>query len=295
MSNKHDKEQRRKRKLRERDGAKQRTAIVRDGEKRTVVQQHGPKGYDVQMIRDFLDHLLLEVRTQHYENLKLLTALGATDDLSTARKVTEEVSQKIVAQFVPYQQRYQSALIACNVIDRTNASDAEARAVTLAVAKAGLARRDEQIGHLEALKDLFDEALACARLPFGEDQHGRLVSPHVVHKVRELADRAFLSQLPSYEELLPLFRDHLLATDRGTDWLKNHDRAVPILASNPAFEQHLILYGAETVRRRKELGQGTVSARILTISSYPELQFVIAAIQKFVGVPSTDGSAWKDL
>ena len=47
MSNKHDKDQRRKKKLREREEAKKRrTAIIRDGEKRTVyelqVDEAGP-------------------------------------------------------------------------------------------------------------------------------------------------------------------------------------------------------------------------------------------------------------
>ena len=46
MSNKHDKEQRRKKKLRERgQGEKARTAVIRDGEKRTVIQQGSAKGY----------------------------------------------------------------------------------------------------------------------------------------------------------------------------------------------------------------------------------------------------------
>jgi hypothetical protein len=31
------------------------------------------------------------------------------------------------------------------------------------------------------------------------------------------------------------------------------------------------------------------------VNSFNELQFVIAAVAKFVGVPSTDGEPWKDL
>jgi len=57
MSDKHDKEQRRKRKVLKRDDAKPHAVTVRDGEKRTAVQQGTTQGYDVQMIRDFLKHL----------------------------------------------------------------------------------------------------------------------------------------------------------------------------------------------------------------------------------------------
>lgn len=61
MSNKPDKDQRRKKKLHEREKAKKRrTAIIRDGEKRIVIQHGSTKGYDIGMVRDFLDHLLLE-------------------------------------------------------------------------------------------------------------------------------------------------------------------------------------------------------------------------------------------
>ena len=34
---------------------------------------------------------------------------------------------------------------------------------------------------------------------------------------------------------------------------------------------------------------------VFEVGSYSELQFVIAAIAKFVGVRSTDGTPWQDL
>jgi hypothetical protein len=35
--------------------------------------------------------------------------------------------------------------------------------------------------------------------------------------------------------------------------------------------------------------------RPIPVNSFSELRFVIAAVAKFVGVPSTDGGQWKDL
>ena len=45
---------------------KKRRAVQIDGNRRTHFEAIGPAGYDVEMIRDFLDHLLLELRTQHF-------------------------------------------------------------------------------------------------------------------------------------------------------------------------------------------------------------------------------------
>jgi hypothetical protein len=200
MSDKHDKEQRRKKKLREREQTKKsRTAIIRDGEKRIVIRQGSTKGYDVQMIRDFLDHLLLELRVQHFENLKLLKALRTTDDLATAMKVTEETSRKLIDQLGVYQKRYQSSLITSDVIDGSNTTEAELKAVMTVVMEGMSAKRDRQIGHLEALQDLIDEALFCARHPLGVDQKGNLIMPTAVHEAREILDQDLPDQLPTNE------------------------------------------------------------------------------------------------
>ena len=145
-----------------------------------------------------------------------------------------------------------------------------------------------QIGHLEALQDLFAEALRCARHPFGIDKDGNPMQPQVVYSVRDLADQAFLSKLPTYEELLPIFSDHLFATEEGIDILRKHDHSTIILAANDAYDKHLVLFGAELVNSNEK-------AMVVRVSSFSELQFAIAAIRKFVGIPSTDGSPWKDM
>lgn len=295
MSNKHDKDQRRKKKLHEREAKKRRTAIIRDGEKRTVIQQGNTKGYDIEMIRDFLDHLLLELRVQYYENQKLLKALGATDDINTAMKVTEEISEKLVKQLQPYQEKYQAALIAANVVDGTSASETESKGVMTAILMGMQAKRDEQLGHLEALQDLFKEALHCARLPFGIDKEGNPIQAQVVHSVRELADQAYVAELPTYEELLPLFNDHVFATEEGVKALREHDRSAVIAAANDAYDRPLVLYGADLIDQQKKEGKTSVKSVVFPVGNFSELQFIIAAIAKFVGVPSTDGGPWKDL
>ena len=167
---------------------KQRAAV-----KRTVVEQGNSKRYDVEMIRDFLDHLLLELRVHHFELLKNLKNYSTTDDLDTLAKMMEnQTSVSLVEQFLPFQKKYQSALIRVNAYDKKNASDAEVKAVITTVTKRTLANRDKQIGNLEALKDLFDEALECAKMQFGTDQDGNTVQPIMLYIVRKIADNAGL-------------------------------------------------------------------------------------------------------
>lgn len=235
------------------------------------------------------------MRVQHYENQKLLKALGAADDIKTAMKVTEDISEKLVKQLQPYHEKYEAALIAANVVDGNKASEAEAKGVMKAILMGMQAKRDEQIGHLEALQDLFKEALHCARLPFGVDKDGTPIQAQVVHSVRELADQAFLSELPKYEDLLPLFSDHRFATEEGIKTLREHDRTILIVAENGRYDTPLVLYGAELIEKAEKAGKAEMKVRAFPVESYSELQFTIAAIAKFVGVPSTDGGPWKDL
>ncbi len=296
MSKKNEKEQRRKKKLREREPAKKpRTAIIHEGGERTVIRQGNTKGYDVEMIRDFLDHLLLELRVQHYEHQKLLKTLGATDDLGATTRAMETISEPLAQQFVKFQTKYQTALTVSNSVDAANASDAEAKGVTTFVVESLMAKRDEQIGHLEALKELFEESLQCAKIPFGVDRYGNPIQPRRVFNVREMSDKAFVASLPTYEELLPLFGSHDFASEEGVRFLKNHDRKVPIVATGGDENVSVALYGADIVERLKKAGQDSTPAVTVTVSSYSELQFVIAAIAKFVGVPSTSAECWHHL
>ena len=111
---------------------KRRAAIIRNGEKKIVVEQGNTKGYNLLEIRDFLDQLLLELRAQHYENQNILKALKATDDLQSAIKSGQEVSEKLVKQLSTYFTRYQAVLIESHFFDHTNTTDAEQKVIMTA-------------------------------------------------------------------------------------------------------------------------------------------------------------------
>lgn len=178
----------RKKRLAKKAAVARRVAFQRDGRSGHVVAQNSTKGYNVAMIRDFLDHLLLEVRVQHKENVLMLRKLQSSNDLASSIKVANEPSPAEIEQFIKYQSQYESALIEANAFNDENATMAETTEVIRAVMEKNKERRDEQIGHLEALQELFDEALACAKLPFGFDRDGNRIQPCVVRNVRELID-----------------------------------------------------------------------------------------------------------
>ena len=97
------------------------------------------------------------------------------------------------------------------------------------------------------------------------------------------------------EELLPLFSDHLLATEEGVRSLREHDRSIIIVATNDAYDKQLVLYGADLIEQQRKAGKTDWQVRPIPVNSFIELQFVIAAVAKFVGVPSTDDVQCKDL
>ena len=186
MSKKSNDDRKRRKKLQRREQiSKRRTAVQRDGDKRMVIQQGSDKGYNVEMIRDFLEQLLWEVRLQHFENVKSLRALDATQDLEGAFKAATETSATGVEQLVKFHKHYASGLVFNNYIDGRNASEAETTEYVKEFLKVNIQRRDEQVGHLEALQKLFEEALQCAKMPFGVDQEGHYIMPQIVHQVRE--------------------------------------------------------------------------------------------------------------
>jgi hypothetical protein len=148
------------------------------------------KGYDVEMIRDFLENLLLEVRVQHYENLTGLKMMEKHGDAEILREADNEiVSPALVEQLHKYGKKYQTQLTFADVIDRENATQTEINIVTEAFLGAATQKRDEQLGHLEALQELFDEALMCAKVPFGALSDGNVCRPTRVFCVREWIDQ----------------------------------------------------------------------------------------------------------
>jgi len=290
---KDSKNQRRRQKLREREQAKkQRTVVIRDGEKRTVLVQAA--GYDVDMVRDFLDQLLVELRSYHYENVKILRSLKAGENPTEAITQLTTTPTILDDQFIKIDSKYMTSLLPITTADVRNATESEVKEVMTAILEGEVKRKDEMIGHLEALQPLLADVFSCAKMPSGFDQHGNHVQPRRVYNIREIVDQARASALPKYEELLPLFSDHPFATEEGIALLKRHDRSHVILATNDVYPDPLVLFGDDIAEKHRRAGTSVMAVRI-QVSSFSELQFVIAAIHKVVGMPSTDGTPWKDL
>lgn len=167
-----------------------RVARQKQGNRTDVFQHRNAKGYDVPMIRDFLEQLLLEVRVQHYENLQSLALLRKHGDVGAMCQAADKsISPALVEQLQQYLRKYETQLIYGDAVDGENASQVEINEVTEAFIHEMTVFRDEQIGHLDALQELFDESLTCAKLPFGISRDGHFCSPNRVLKVREWIDQ----------------------------------------------------------------------------------------------------------
>jgi hypothetical protein len=105
-------------------------------------------GYDVDMIRDFLEQLLWEVRIEQFE--------------STAPPGV--VNPELAEQSEKYLRKYGVALQVDTCIDGDGATEAQRRRAEEHWREAQANLTAEQVGHLEALRELFEEALECAAL-----------------------------------------------------------------------------------------------------------------------------------
>jgi hypothetical protein len=107
------------------------------------------KGYDVPMIRDFLEHLLWEVRLNLYENA---AKPGA-------------INQELVDKLSVYQGRYgRVTLLATNQIDTGGETKERIRQAVANFREFMRLTREGQIRQLEALQRLFSEAFGCAEM-----------------------------------------------------------------------------------------------------------------------------------
>jgi len=163
--------------------------LMNDGTK-LVVEHPTTKGYDVQMIQDFLDHLLIELRVQLWENVVTLRKLDETGDLSVALQAQKEPIEGIDEQLVHYVAKYETALIYASAFDFDGVPDELIPVITKKFMSSRIKQRDEQLGHLEALSDLFDEALQCAKLPFGKTEDGKLIQPMLKIKATDFLEFA---------------------------------------------------------------------------------------------------------
>ncbi|HID78440.1 MAG TPA: hypothetical protein EYP56_20925 [Planctomycetaceae bacterium] len=125
-----------------------------------------PRPYDVEMIRDFLDHLLLEVRHQYQEYWQ------RARDPDSQRQADPQLTR----QLATYEQKYASRLVEWHAVDPRGASPEEVRRAVQVLSVRLARRRREQLRHLEALGELFDEALACVLVSRGSSP-GKVIRP----------------------------------------------------------------------------------------------------------------------
>ena len=112
-----------------------------------------PKGYDTEQIRDFLHHLLLEVRLHRHE---LEHGPG-----SVTREMAEAVGY--------YAEEYSPALLPTIAIDPDSGTGAECREAVEVMRARELERLTAAEAHLEALLPLVEEALEVVRT--GQAEH----------------------------------------------------------------------------------------------------------------------------
>ena len=142
-----------------------------------------PRRYNLEMIRDFLDHLLLELRVQHYELNQTLRRFGFAGTLGEAANYA--ISPELTEKLNKYIEKYPCFLLARTVFYTEGATEQETAEVSKSVIRSKSDMRDQQIGHLEALKKLFQEALKCAQMPTGVAPDGSADQPTQVVKVTE--------------------------------------------------------------------------------------------------------------
>ena len=103
------------------------------------------KRYDVEMIRDFLEHLAWEVRVLHYESIN--------EDDSINSKLEDELAK--------YSRRYNAVLLAITELDYEGLPATMVQRARNCWKAARVRATAEQLQHLEALAGLFKEAFEC--------------------------------------------------------------------------------------------------------------------------------------
>lgn len=107
------------------------------------------KRYDVEMIRDFLDQLKLEVRLRQLENLD-----------GSAKTPPE-----LLAQLRKFADKYNAGLLLAWELIPEGCTKDEYDAVRDRLRQLRAEGRRLELEHLDALEDLFREALRCAQHP----------------------------------------------------------------------------------------------------------------------------------
>jgi hypothetical protein len=126
------------------------------------------KRYDIEMIRDFLEHLAWEVRVLHYESIN--------EDDSINSKLEDELAK--------YSRRYNAVLLAITELDYEGLPAAMVQRARNYWKAAQVRATAEQLLHLEALVGLFKEAFEC--IGFSNRIGNKRALPRRTIKVRDI-------------------------------------------------------------------------------------------------------------
>jgi hypothetical protein len=121
-------------------------------------KQTKPQYYDVKMIREFLDHLTWELRTCLFELQQQITKPSMETPLNP----------ELLDQLRKHMEKRQCVLLPTMDIDTTGTTESEAHTVVTAISRIEAELRQRQLGHLEAVAGLFEEAMNCAAGPPGK-------------------------------------------------------------------------------------------------------------------------------
>ena len=108
------------------------------------------KTYDVEMIRDFIDHLKWELRIKHFEN---------THRIGTQHSELTEQLEKYMRK------RNTKGLLYANRIDSAGLAEDKAQEVIAVMRDAATIQAQEALDAFEILDPIFQEALDCASHP----------------------------------------------------------------------------------------------------------------------------------
>ena len=126
----------------------------RPGSDRPSKNGRASSSYDLEMIRDFLDHLMWELRVVHFEN----TNAPGTDH------------GELMSQLQKYQRKYpgSTALMAMTVMKTDGYSQDDIGRARRKLRWMRAQQAEDAIELLEALEPVFEEALTCAAMSAGE-------------------------------------------------------------------------------------------------------------------------------
>ena len=112
--------------------------------------------YDVNMIRDFLEHLRWELRTRCVE---------LTHELPTSGKIPKD---ELYEQMEKYTKKWNCALVRMTTINTDGVPAEEIKAGELKARKLMATQAEQDLSALEHLDRLFEEAFECAAEPCGQ-------------------------------------------------------------------------------------------------------------------------------